>query len=73
MYYIYEDAKSICQNKDMIKLFKGREDDYKRIRGLLYDTYFSNVCSINSLLNIRKNLIDKKRPGNIYEASEVLK
>lgn len=73
MYYIYEDAKPICQNKDMIKLFKDKADDYNRIRGLLYDTYLSNVCSINSLLNIRKNLIDKTRPGNIYEASEKLK
>lgn len=72
-YYIYEDAKLICQNKDMKKLFDDKEDGHNRIRGLLYNMYLSNVCSINSLLNIRKYIIDQKRPGNIYAASEELK
>lgn len=73
MYYIYEDAKRISQNRDMKKLFAEKADGYNRIRGLLYNMYLSNICSINSLLNIRKYIIDQKRPGNIYEASEELK
>lgn len=73
VYYIYEDVKLIIQNKDMKKLFEDKADGYNRIRGLLYNMYLSNICSINSLLNIRKNIIDQKRPGNIYEASEELK
>ena len=73
VFYIYEDAKPICQSKDMKKLFNDKPDGYNRIRGLLYNMYLSNVCSINSLLNIRKNIIDQSRPGNIYEASAELK
>lgn len=72
-YYIYEKEKLIWQNKDLKKLLKDKIDGNNRIGELLYNMYLSNVCTINSLLNIRKYIIDQKRPGNIYESSEELK
>lgn len=73
MYYIYEGETNILQNKKMKKLFSNKEDGYNEIRQLLYDMYLSNICTVNSLLNIRNYIIDRSRPGNVYEASEELK
>lgn len=72
-YYVYKESTLIWQNKDMKKLLKDKINDNDRIGVLLYDMYLSNICSVNSMLNIRKYIIDQKRPGNIYEASEELK
>lgn len=72
-YYIYEDGKSILENGELKKLFNTKKDGYDKVRELLCGMYWTNICSINSLLNIRNYILDQKRPGNIYESTQDLK
>lgn len=68
-YYVYENENKRFENKNIKKLCK----DNNEIVEQLYNAYLSNICAINSLLNIRKYNIVSQRPGTIYEASEKLK
>lgn len=72
-YYLYEEGKLVCQKGNIEKLLNSNNDEYEKVKKKLYDTYMNSVCNINSLLNIRNYVLDQKRPGNIYAASEDIK
>lgn len=72
-YYIYEDESIIGQCKEMKKLFANKNDGYDEVRDLLSRMYWTNIGSLNSLLNVRNSILEQKRPGNIYESSQEIK
>lgn len=72
-YYIYENGKLVYDCGDLKKVFTPKNDDYDKVKKNLQTMYLTSTSTINTLLNIRNYVLEKERPGNIYEASQELK